>query len=60
MKIDIRCWERKENFDPDYTKPVYDTINGRNAYECMAKYGAMMMDHDVMKFTCLEIIYVYD
>ena len=61
MKIHmfIQWWERKPDFSPDYYKEHHGTIDGETPGECMQKFNAFRENHDIAKYTPMQILYIY-
>lgn len=55
----IQWYERKPDFSPDYDKEHHGNIAGKTPAECMAQLNALRRNHDVAKYTALEIAYIY-
>ena len=55
----VTWYDRKPNFDPDYEKEHHRTITGNNPAECMSKLNAIRKDHDLAKYTRIEIVSIF-
>lgn len=60
MKLVIQWYDRKPNFDADYSKEHHGTFYGSSADDCMKQYNEWRQNHDICRFTRSEIIYIYD
>lgn len=61
MTFTIQWYDRDKNtFKPIYENVHHGTIHGDNAAECMGKYNCWRQNHDLVKYTCSEIVYVAD
>lgn len=61
MKINVvvEWYERKKDWSPDYDKRYHTTIRGETPSECMQQVKALKYNHDVVKYTRAEIVYIY-
>lgn len=60
MKITIRYWRRKWNFEPDYEQRIEKTFEGNTAKECMQQLDHYRDYHNLAEWTTPEIINVED
>ena len=60
MIIKFHYWEKTPDLDPDYDRPIFDYVTGKNACECMQKINALKYNHDRAKYTPIEIYDVED
>ena len=60
MKITIRFWRRKANFEPDYSRRIEHYFTGKTAKECMMAIDDYRNHHDLAEYTPPEIINVED
>lgn len=60
MKITIRYWRRKWNFEPDYEQRTEKTFEGNTAKECMQQLDHYRDYHNLAEWTTPEIINVED
>lgn len=60
MEIELKWWENDKNLKPNYDRKHTHSVFGKTAKECMAQIFDMRMNHDVAKYTPIEIVAVYD
>jgi hypothetical protein len=59
--ISLYCiwYGRKEDFSPDYSDEHHGNIHGETPGECMSKLNAFRENHDLSKYTPIQIVEVY-
>ncbi len=55
----VQWYDRKPDFQPDYDKEHHGTIIGDTPDECMNKLKALKENHDLAKYTRMEIMYIF-
>lgn len=60
LHFNIVWYERKPDWSPDYDKQHSCIITGKTPAECMETYRLMGNNHDVVKYTILRIVDVYE
>ena len=55
----IRWYTRKPDFSPDWNEFHQGKIKGTSPDDCMKQYRKMQNNHDLAKYTRLEIIGIY-
>ena len=61
MKIGMHVvwYERNKDFSPDYTKEHHGNIYGVDPQDCMHQLRVLVGDHDLNKYTRIEIQYIF-
>ena len=60
MKITVRYWRRKGNFEPDFNQRIEKTFEGKSAMDCMRQLDHYKDYHNLAEWTEPEIINVED
>lgn len=60
MTITVQWYERKPDFKPDYDKVHVAHVHGDKAADCMEQINIYRQNHDLYRFTPLEIVHVED
>ena len=60
MAMYVVWYDRKPDFTADYSAAHRGTIHGETASEIMAQFRSMQNNHDLAKFTRLEIVGISD
>lgn len=60
MKITLRFWRRKANFEADYSNRIEKKFEGSTAKDCMQQIEDYKNYHDLAEYTVPEIINVED
>lgn len=60
MKITLRFWRRKANFEADYNNRIEKKFEGNTAKDCMQQIEDYKNYHDLAEYTVPEIINVED
>lgn len=60
MRITVRFWRRKANFEPDYSRRIERFFTGETARECMRSIEDYKDHHDLVEYTPPEIINIED
>ena len=55
----IVWYERRRDFTADYDREHHGTITGRTPGECMRIFHEIARNHDLARYTRLEISYIY-
>ena len=59
--ISLYCvwYGRHEDMSPDYSDAHHGTIHGKTPSDCMSQLRVFQENHDLSKYTHIEIILVY-
>lgn len=60
MIVHLRFFKRKKNYEPDFYSPIYTHVIGETPSECSKKIKDMRFDHDVNRYTPIQIIDLED
>lgn len=60
MTMYVVWYDRKPDFDADYSKAHRGTIHGETCSEIMAQFREISNNHDLAKFSRLEIVGISD
>ena len=61
MTVYIQWWDRNDDFTPNYFNEAHHgNIHGANAAECMAQIRNLKYNHDLIKYTAIEIVEIAD
>lgn len=59
IQMEVIWFDRGADFKPDYTKPHHGSFCGETPAEIMAQYHAYEQNHDLEKFSRLEIVGIF-
>lgn len=59
LHLCLMWFGRNPDYAPDYSEIHRETISGKTPAECMAKLLSMKDNHDLSKFTPIEIYFIY-
>lgn len=60
MTVFIQWYGRNEDFTANYNDEHHGNVHGANANECMSQIRALKNNHDVAKYTPIEIVEIAD
>lgn len=59
ISLFVQWYDRKEDMTPDYDHVHYTNIHGENPADCMYQLRVIKDNHDLARFTRIEIVSVY-
>lgn len=61
MKVVLHWYGRcADGVDVNYCDEHHGTVRGQTANECMAQIRELRFNHDISKYTPIEIKFIYD
>lgn len=59
IHMHIVWYDRKPDFTPNYDADHHGTVAGATPQECMRQFFELRSNHDLAKYTCMEISFIY-
>jgi len=62
MKIEMKImWfdRKQDDFKPDYNNVHFALVTGNNPQECMREFRKLSDNHDLVRYTRMEILEIY-
>ena len=60
MKLDLMWFGRNSDYSQDYSTVYKKSITGNNAKDCMKQLMELRYNHDISRYTPIELIFIYD
>jgi len=59
IHMHIVWYDRKPDFTPNYDADHHGIVAGATPWECMRQFFELRSNHDLTKYTCMEISFIY-